>query len=114
MAKPGQPSFKADSAEIKTSGGRTYLEVAGRRTGRPNKRFTLNTAELKILAAKIEYIQKNKVTEQAVSRINYLPTMSQTRIHTAGLVFPGEYRLKLEIHASGLNRPPELLKELFV
>lgn len=112
MAKPGQPHFSVDEVNKRHVADKTFLYIKGRRTGRPNKRFILKTTRLKISSAQIENRQKNKVIEHTVNRINYLPTFNQTRIHTAGLIYPGEYHIVLEVGADS-EQLPEPISQLF-
>jgi hypothetical protein len=63
----------------------------------PNSRLALHGTTAKINDIQITHTSKNKTVEHTVARINYLPTINQTRVHTAGLLYPGNYEIKLEL-----------------
>jgi len=97
MVKTEQAIFHVSNVRVENNGQKSDVFIVGQRSGRPSKRFTINTSALKIDSARITSSQKNKTIEHSVTRINYLPTKSQTRIHTASLLFPGEYKLNLTL-----------------
>jgi len=76
------------------------LVINGVRIARPSKRLTLLRANFKLNSASIIYRSKGKTIEHQVSRINYLPTRQEIRLHTSQLQYPGEYEIKLDINGN--------------
>lgn len=94
MAKTA-PGFTVDDSRIEKSDRGNLIIVQGRKFGPPNKRLVLNTHNVTIRDPKITFYQKSKQIEHTVTRINYLPTVSQTRLHTTELLYPGNYEITL-------------------
>lgn len=76
--------------------GSAVLLIEGEKSGRPNQRIRLNQKGLKISRAGIKQYQKDKQIEHQISRINYLPTLEEVRLHTAAPLYPGKYEIELE------------------
>lgn len=110
MAKPEQAKFKASEITIKDNGSRYIVKINGFRSGRPSKRIVLKTNALKFDVLSLTHTQKNKLIQHTIDRINYLPTKNETRIHTSGLLYPGQYELELSIEKS--TQAAEIIRNL--
>ena len=89
-------TFDIDEAGMRFS-GRAVIE--GKKTGRPSQRITLHQHGLKITSATIVKHDKKGDTELAVTRINNQNTLQEVRLHTEGIVYPGDYTVTLEFEA---------------
>jgi aminopeptidase N len=71
------------------------VTITGQKNGRPSQRLTFHQHELKITAAKI--IRKEKTGERVISvtRINMHNGYDEVRLHTAELLYPGQYRVEM-------------------
>ncbi len=78
--------------------------INGRKVGRPSQRLTFHQKGLKITAATI--IKRDKKGEQTltVSRINTQNSLDEVRLHTEGMVYPGEYVVTMQFEGS-ITRP---------
>jgi hypothetical protein len=72
------------------------LTIEGQKMPPPSKRITLHQANIKILGAKIIYKQKGKEVEFELSRINYIKSFGELRLHTNSTLYPGNYILLVE------------------
>jgi len=95
-AKLSKPQFQAASYELLIKGGACLLTIRGRKLQPPSQRITLQQQNLKINSAKISRLDKKGVRDYQISRINHLASFQQARIHTAEIMYPGEYQLTVE------------------
>ncbi len=70
--------------------------VRGTKTGRPSQRLTFHTNGVKVTSAKIVNRGKKGEVEMPIKRINHQKTMHEVRLHTEGMVYPGEYEITME------------------
>lgn len=95
-------SFKPTSYKLALSAGEvdSYAEglitITGQKIGPPSQRITFHQKGLKIIAAKIVRNDKKGSREYEVVRINHLPTFEEVRLHTAELLYPGDYEVVLD------------------
>ena len=88
-------SIKLDKKNLKFSGS---VKITGKKIGRPSKRITFHQRGLKIKSAKI-IKQSKKANEQiTVSRIVSQNSYDEVRLHSDGLIYPGEYIVELEFY----------------
>lgn len=74
--------------------------IQGKKVGRPAQRITLHQNGLKITSAKIvKHDKKGGDQELVVNRINNQNSLLEVRLHTEGMVYPGEYTLSIEFEA---------------
>jgi len=71
--------------------------ITGLKLPPPAKRIVLEQNHKKVLNAKITRINKNGSVSLTIKRINHLPKINQTRLHTEEVVFPGKYELRLNV-----------------
>ena len=77
--------------------GTSVIKMSAKRFGQPAKRLTIASSGLSVTTALIRNLSRNKTIDYEISRINRLPTKNQTRIHTAALLYPGDYEITLTI-----------------
>jgi aminopeptidase N len=80
------------------------VNIVGRKVGRPSKRLTFHQKELKIKQAKIVKVDKKGEQELVVTRINNQASFDEVRLHTADLIYPGNYTVELEFEGQ-VTRP---------
>ncbi|MDO8591537.1 MAG: hypothetical protein Q7R60_01255 [bacterium] len=85
--------FRPEKYELDILEGRVI--IFGRKLPPPSKRITFHQKGLKIISAKITRLDKKGATEHDVARINHLPTFEQVRLHTASMLYPGQYIIEL-------------------
>jgi aminopeptidase N len=85
------------SEDKKTIDG--HIVIKGLKTGRPSERITLHQKSLVIKSAKIIKHDKKGETEIAVSRINKQESANELRLHSDGLLYPGEYTISIDFTA---------------
>ena len=80
------------------------VTVRGKKVGRPSQRLTFHQKDLKITKASI--IKHDKKGDQPIeiSRINNQDTLHEVRLHTDGMIYPGEYTVTMEF--SGVITKP--------
>lgn len=78
--------------------------VAGHKTGRPSQRLTFHQVGLKITDAHITRHDKKGDQEIAVDRINNHNSKEEVRLHTAQMLYPGQYTVRLEFSGK-ITRP---------
>jgi aminopeptidase N len=81
-------TFDIDEDAMRFSG---TVIIKGKKVGRPAQRITLHQHELKVTSAKVTKHDKKGDQELAVSRINNQDKLNEVRVHTEGMVYPGEY-----------------------
>jgi aminopeptidase N len=89
-------TFDIDEDAMRFSG---TVKIEGKKVGRPSQRITLHQHELKVTSAKIVKHDKRGDQELAVKRINNHDSLNEVRLHTEGMVYPGEYTLELSFEA---------------
>lgn len=89
-------TFDIDEDAMRFSG---TVVIKGKKVGRPSQRITLHQHELKVTSAKIIKHDKKDDQELDVKRINNQNTLQEVRLHTEGMVYPGEYTLELTFEA---------------
>lgn len=72
------------------------VTIRGKKTYRPNKRFTFHQNGLKIHDAKIIRHEKSGDQEMTISRINHQKSQDEVRLHTDAMIYPGSYTVTLE------------------
>ena len=72
------------------------VTVRGRKVGRPSKRLTFHQKGLKITSATLTKRDKNGTSEVPLSRINNQDSFDEVRLHSDGLIYPGEYTVVME------------------
>lgn len=85
--------FRPEKYELDVSEGQVI--IFGKKIGPPSKRVTLHQKGLIITSAKITRLDKKGATEHNVVRINHLPTFEQVRLHSADMLYPGQYIIGL-------------------
>lgn len=70
--------------------------IDGRKVGRPSQRITFHQKGLKITSAKIIKHDKRGDEEIAISRINTHKSYDEVRLHSAQMIYPGNYTVELE------------------
>jgi aminopeptidase N len=71
------------------------VSLRARRTGRPSKRLTLHQKGLIISSAKVTRHDKKGDQAVDIDRINTHKSFDEIRLHSAGLLYPGEYTIEL-------------------
>jgi aminopeptidase N len=74
------------------SGG---VVITGKKTGRPSQRLTFHQKGLKIEEASIRRSDKKNPRSYDVSRINNQDSYDEVRLHTAEMLYPGEYTVTI-------------------
>lgn len=73
--------------------------ISAKVTKRPSNRITLHQKDLKILGAKVYFINKGQKEEIPVSRINRHLKYDELRIHFDKLIYPGDYLIMVDYEA---------------
>lgn len=81
-----------------------YVIVTGQKVGRPSKRFTFHQSGLRVTEAVITRHDKGGDQEIAVSRIMPHASFDEVRIHTAQILYPGQYTVRLHFQGK-ITRP---------
>jgi aminopeptidase N len=72
--------------------------IRGKKVGRPSSRLTFHQKDLNITAASILKHGKKAAEAIPLSRINQQKTFDEVRLHTASLLYPGDYSITLEFN----------------
>lgn len=72
------------------------VTITGRKTGRPSQRLTFHAKYLQVSAATISVKDKKGSREITVERVNHHKGFNEVRLHTADMLYPGEYTVTLE------------------
>jgi aminopeptidase N len=80
--------------------------IAGKKTGRPSQRLTFHASGLDVTAASIISEDKKGAQSHEVERINTQKTYEEVRLHTADLLFPGNYTISMRFEGV-ITRPME-------
>lgn len=70
--------------------------ISGHRLGRPSQRLTFHQTGLKVRKAYITKHDKKGDRQIAVARILHHKTLSEVRLHTEELLYPGSYSVTME------------------
>ncbi|HEY4160704.1 MAG TPA: M1 family metallopeptidase [Candidatus Saccharimonadales bacterium] len=73
--------------------------IRGKKAGRPAQRITLHQHDLAITSAQITRHDKKGDQELPVARINKQDTLQEVRLHTDGMIYPGDYTVTLGFEA---------------
>ena len=74
-----------------------YIEVTGRKTGRPSQRITLHQKDLKISDVKVVSINnKESNKEVVISRVVPQKSYDEIRLHSEDTFYPGDYKLSMD------------------
>ena len=76
------------------------VAVRLRKTGRPSQRITFHQNGLIIDKAVITKLEKKGNRELPVVRINNQNTLHEVRLHTAEMVYSGDYEVHMEFHGA--------------
>lgn len=88
--------FRPESYDVRFgSGGKCVVTINGKKLPPPSKRIMFHQVGLKITSAKITRLDKKGATEHDVARVNHLPTFQQVRLHSANMLYPGQYIIEL-------------------
>jgi aminopeptidase N len=91
-----------DAEAMKFSG---TVVVRGKKIGRPAQRLTFHQKGLKITSASITKNDKKKGAQKLrIARINKQDSFDEVRLHTEGMVYPGEYTITMEFNGK-ITRP---------
>lgn len=71
------------------------VTIKGKKLGRPSQRLTFHQKGLTITSATITKYDKKGQQPIEVARINHQRTLDEVRLHTEGLLYPGEYSVTL-------------------
>ena len=85
--------IEIDPVGMKFSGS---VVIKGQKTGRPSERITLHQQDLKINSADITRHTKSGDEQVEITRINTHKSFDEVRLHSSGLIYPGQYTIKLE------------------
>ncbi len=80
------------------------VTIRGKKTGRPSQRLTFHQKDLKIIKATITKHDKKGDQPVEVKRINLQKSFDEVRLHTAGMVYPGDYTVNVEFSGE-ITRP---------
>lgn len=83
---------------------RGHVTVRGKKTGRPSQRLTFHQKELKITKASVIKHDKKGDQPLEVTRINNQNSYDEVRLHTDGMVYPGDYTVTMEFEGE-ITRP---------
>jgi len=86
-----------DKAHMAFSG---KVTIRGRKTGRPSQRITLHGKDLKVGSAKVIKHDKKGEQEIEISRVNLQKSYDEIRLHSAQMIYPGEYTISVEFSGS--------------
>lgn len=72
------------------------VRIDGKKTGRPAQRLTFHQKDLKITTASITKHDKKGDQPIEVDRINNQNSFDEVRLHSNGMIYPGDYTVTLE------------------
>jgi len=90
-------TFDIDEAANRFTG---TVTIQGKKAGRPAQRITLHQHNLKITSATVVKHDKKGDQTLTLKRINHHESFNEVRLHTAEMVYPGEYTLTLQFEGS--------------
>ncbi|HTB49129.1 MAG TPA: M1 family metallopeptidase [Verrucomicrobiae bacterium] len=74
------------------------VTVRGKKIGRPSQRLTFHQKDLKITSATIVKHDKKGDVSLPIKRINNQNSFDEVRLHTGGMVYPGQYTVVMEFN----------------
>lgn len=80
------------------------VTIRGKKVGRPSKRLTFHQKDLKITKAVVTKHDKKGDQVVEVVRINNQDSFDEVRLHSSGLLYPGEYTVTMEFEGK-ITRP---------
>ncbi len=80
------------------------VTIRGRKVGRPSRRITFHQKGLKIIKATIIKHDKKGERPVEIARINNQDSFGEVRLHSDGMVYPGEYTVIIEFKGE-ITRP---------
>ena len=89
-------TFDIDENAMRFSG---HVVIQGKKVGRPSQRITLHQNGLKITSAKVTKHDKKGDQALEITRINNQNSLNEVRLHSVGMVYPGEYTIELDFEA---------------
>lgn len=93
--------IKPDTESMTFNG---IVTIVGRKTGRPSQRLTFHQKDLRISAAHVTYHGKKGNEEIKIDRINTQNSFDEVRLHSAQMLYPGKYTIRLEFGGK-ITRP---------
>lgn len=78
------------------------VKITGKKTGRPSKRITFHQKDLKITEAKVTHYGKEQ-KEIKIDRVNTHKSYDDVRLHSSGLIYPGQYEIELAFEGKITN-----------
>lgn len=72
------------------------MAIEGQKFPPPSKRIILYQKNIKVLDAKIIYKSKKGDIEYEIARINRIKSFGEIRLHTANILYPGNYEVSIE------------------
>lgn len=88
-----QLHLQPDSQSLTFTGS---VIIKGRKVGRPSQRLTFHQKDLKITKAEVIKHDRKGDTEVDIVRINNHRSFDEVRLHSNGMIYPGDYTVKLE------------------
>jgi puromycin-sensitive aminopeptidase len=79
---------------------RGQVTITGKKVGRPAQRLTFHQEDLRITAASIVKHDKKGDLPIEVSRINKQKSFDEVRLHTADMLYPGEYSVTMSFEGA--------------
>lgn len=70
--------------------------ISGRKTGRPSRRLTFHQKDLNITSVKLIRHEKGADNEVKLDRFNKHKRFDELRLHSPGMIYPGEYTATIE------------------
>lgn len=67
------------------------VRITGKKVGRPSQRLVFHQNGLKVTDVQIVHVSKKGESPKNVDRINLHDSYSEVRLHTAEMLYPGEY-----------------------
>jgi aminopeptidase N len=109
VKKPLSQDFQAHNYTIEKHPQESlvFVKITGLKTGKPSKRIAFHQQNIKVNSATVVSSRKGKEIEHNITRINHLPRSQEVRLHSANMLYPGKYEIRLEFYGS-----EDVLKEL--
>lgn len=89
-------TIELDEAAVRFSG---HVSITGKKVGRPSQRLTFHANGLKVTEAAIVKHDKKGEQSLAIKRINLHKSFHEVRLHTDGMVYPGDYTVEMSFEA---------------
>lgn len=91
--------FQPERYLLSESEDMCQLIIIGRKMGPPSRRITLHQKGLRVLSASIHRSDK-KAAAFDVDRINHITSFEQVRLHSAEMLYPGNYQINLSYQSA--------------